>query len=53
MFWPSSANRFGANYPADPALIGGIRARVASREYDASVEGQAGKHAAAYWSFRH
>jgi F-type H+-transporting ATPase subunit delta len=29
-----------ANYQTDPALIGGIRARVASREYDASVKGK-------------
>jgi F-type H+-transporting ATPase subunit delta len=28
-----------ANYQTDPTLIGGIRARVASREYDASVKG--------------
>jgi F-type H+-transporting ATPase subunit delta len=29
-----------ASYQIDPALIGGIRARVASREYDASVKGK-------------
>jgi F-type H+-transporting ATPase subunit delta len=29
-----------ANYQVDPALIGGVRARVASREYDASVKGK-------------
>jgi F-type H+-transporting ATPase subunit delta len=29
-----------ANYEVDPALIGGVRARVASREYDASVRGR-------------
>jgi F-type H+-transporting ATPase subunit delta len=29
-----------ANYRTDPTLIGGIRARVASREYDASVKGK-------------
>lgn len=29
-----------ANYRVDPALIGGIRARVASREYDATVRGR-------------
>lgn len=29
-----------AQYQVDPALIGGIRARVASREYDASVRGR-------------
>jgi F-type H+-transporting ATPase subunit delta len=29
-----------ANYQTDPMLIGGIRARVASREYDASVKGK-------------
>jgi len=29
-----------ANYRVDPALIGGIRARVASREYDATVKGK-------------
>ena len=29
-----------ANYQVDPQLIGGIRARVASREYDASVKGK-------------
>ncbi len=29
-----------ANYQVDPALIGGIRARVASREYDATVKGK-------------
>ena len=29
-----------ANYQVEPALIGGIRARVASREYDASVKGK-------------
>jgi len=29
-----------ANYQVDPALIGGIRARVASREYDATVKGR-------------
>jgi len=29
-----------ANYQTDPTLIGGIRARVASREYDASVKGK-------------
>jgi F-type H+-transporting ATPase subunit delta len=29
-----------AKYQVDPGLIGGIRARVASREYDASVKGK-------------
>ena len=29
-----------ANYEVDPALIGGVRARVASREYDASIRGK-------------
>jgi F-type H+-transporting ATPase subunit delta len=29
-----------AQYEVDPALIGGVRARVASREYDASVRGR-------------
>jgi F-type H+-transporting ATPase subunit delta len=29
-----------ANYQTDPTLIGGIRARVAAREYDASVKGK-------------
>jgi F-type H+-transporting ATPase subunit delta len=29
-----------ANYQVDPALIGGVRARVASREYDATVRGR-------------
>jgi len=29
-----------ANYQIDPTLIAGIRARVASREYDASVKGK-------------
>ena len=29
-----------ANFQTDPTLIGGIRARVASREYDASVKGK-------------
>ncbi len=29
-----------ANYTVDAALIGGVRARVASREYDASVQGR-------------
>jgi F-type H+-transporting ATPase subunit delta len=29
-----------ASYQTDPMLIGGIRARVASREYDASVKGK-------------
>jgi F-type H+-transporting ATPase subunit delta len=29
-----------ANYQVEPALIGGIRARVAAREYDASVKGK-------------
>jgi F-type H+-transporting ATPase subunit delta len=29
-----------ATYQTDPSLIGGIRARVASREYDASVKGK-------------
>ena len=29
-----------ATYQVDPTLIGGIRARVASREYDASVKGK-------------
>jgi F-type H+-transporting ATPase subunit delta len=29
-----------ANYHVEPDLIGGIRARVASREYDASVKGR-------------
>jgi F-type H+-transporting ATPase subunit delta len=29
-----------ANYQVDPNLIGGIRARVAAREYDASVKGK-------------
>lgn len=29
-----------ANYQTDPTLIAGIRARVASREYDASVKGK-------------
>ena len=29
-----------ANYQVDSALIGGVRARVASREYDASVMGK-------------
>jgi F-type H+-transporting ATPase subunit delta len=28
------------NYSVDPALLGGIRARVASREYDATVRGR-------------
>jgi F0F1-type ATP synthase delta subunit len=28
------------NYSVDPALIGGVRARVASREYDASIQGR-------------
>jgi F-type H+-transporting ATPase subunit delta len=28
------------NYSVDPALLGGIRARVASREYDATVRGK-------------
>ena len=29
-----------ANFQTDPTLIAGIRARVASREYDASVKGK-------------
>jgi F-type H+-transporting ATPase subunit delta len=29
-----------AAYVVDPALLGGVRARVASREYDASVKGK-------------
>lgn len=29
-----------ANYQVDPALIGGVRARVASREYDATIRGR-------------
>jgi F-type H+-transporting ATPase subunit delta len=29
-----------ATYHVDPALIGGVRARVASKEYDASVRGK-------------
>jgi F-type H+-transporting ATPase subunit delta len=29
-----------ADYQVDPTLIGGIRARVASREYDATVKGK-------------
>jgi F-type H+-transporting ATPase subunit delta len=29
-----------ARYKVDPALIGGVRARVASREYDATVRGK-------------
>ena len=29
-----------AHYELDPALIGGVRARVASREYDASIRGR-------------
>jgi F-type H+-transporting ATPase subunit delta len=29
-----------AHYEVDPALIGGVRARVASREYDASIRGR-------------
>jgi F-type H+-transporting ATPase subunit delta len=29
-----------AQYEVDPALIGGVRARVASREYDASIRGR-------------
>jgi F-type H+-transporting ATPase subunit delta len=29
-----------ARYEVDPTLIGGVRARVASREYDATVRGQ-------------
>jgi F-type H+-transporting ATPase subunit delta len=29
-----------AHYQVDPALIGGVRARVASREYDATVRGR-------------
>ncbi len=29
-----------SNFQVDPALIGGIRARVASREYDATVKGK-------------
>ena len=29
-----------ANYVVDPALIGGVRARVASKEYDATVRGK-------------
>jgi F-type H+-transporting ATPase subunit delta len=29
-----------ANYRVNPALLGGVRARVASREYDATLEGK-------------
>jgi len=29
-----------ARYQVDPALIGGVRARVASREYDATIRGK-------------
>ena len=29
-----------AAYEVDPALLGGVRARVASREYDATVKGK-------------
>ncbi len=29
-----------AEYKVDPALIGGVRARVASREYDATIRGK-------------
>ncbi len=29
-----------ARYEVDPALIGGVRARVASREYDATIRGK-------------
>lgn len=29
-----------ARYKVDPALIGGVRARVASREYDATIRGK-------------
>jgi F-type H+-transporting ATPase subunit delta len=29
-----------ATYDVDPALLGGLRARVASREYDATVRGK-------------
>lgn len=29
-----------AHYRVDPSLIGGVRARVASREYDASIRGK-------------
>jgi F-type H+-transporting ATPase subunit delta len=29
-----------AQYKVDPALIGGVRARVASREYDATIRGK-------------
>lgn len=29
-----------AHYEVDPALIGGVRARVASREYDATIRGR-------------
>ncbi len=29
-----------AHYQIDPALIGGVRARVASKEYDATVRGK-------------
>ncbi|MGI8961333.1 MAG: ATP synthase F1 subunit delta [Bryobacteraceae bacterium] len=29
-----------AHYEVDPALLGGVRARVASREYDASLRGK-------------
>jgi F-type H+-transporting ATPase subunit delta len=29
-----------ATYEVDPSLIGGVRARVAAREYDASVRGK-------------
>jgi F-type H+-transporting ATPase subunit delta len=34
------AKSIRANYQVDSSLIGGIRARVASREYDASVKGK-------------
>jgi F-type H+-transporting ATPase subunit delta len=34
------AKSIRANYRVEPALIGGIRARVASREYDASLKGK-------------
>jgi F-type H+-transporting ATPase subunit delta len=29
-----------ANYLVDPALLGGVRARVAAREYDATIKGK-------------
>lgn len=41
-----------ASFEVDPALIGGVRARVASREYDATIKGRL-EHMRQRLAFRH